>query len=148
MLQQDTWLKETCRPKNAILLLNQSCQHWYADIKEKFVFYHLELRLSKRQLSVIYAIAFAKCCEVSKFILYAFDAATIKDTSYAKSIGYSPLKGGSPVRFLEHRKIIEKHAGKIPLEFYIKNPAGVLNENPSVVLPDESRDTTLVAAGI
>lgn len=119
VLQQDAWLKETCRPKQTTttMLLNHSCQNWYPDIGDKFIFHHLELGLKKRFLSVTYAIAIAKLCGVKTFKLLCFDAALTQNTGYAKIIGYDATRGGDPKRFLNHRGGILNHAKPIPLEF-------------------------------
>jgi len=125
VLQQDAWLRNTCRPKKegVIMLLAYSCQHWYHDFGDKFCFHYIEIGLNKHSISAVYAIAIAKLCKCTNFKLYAFDAAVNKNTQYADSVGYNSAVGGNPNRFLEHRKSLLIHAGKIPLEFYPNKPA-------------------------
>ena len=133
ILQQDTWLKSTCKPAKdtTIMVLNYSCQHWYADIRDKVCFHFAELGLRKRHLSCIYAIALAKLCGATAFKLLAFDASLNKDTGYARAIGYEPEQGGSRDRFLTHRLTILREANPVPLEFI---PVG-LAESSSCTQP-------------
>jgi len=119
VLQQDAWLKQTCLPKKATttLLLNYTCNNWYATGRDKFVFHHRDLGLNKRSISAVYAISLAKLCGSNQFKLLCFDAAMTQNTGYAKIIGYDPKTGGDPKRFLNHRLAISKAATPLPLEF-------------------------------
>jgi len=119
MIQQDAWLTNTCKPSKTgtTLLLGTACQHWYADVTEKYCFHNLDIGLNKQQITAIYAIKIAQHCGATGLKLLCFDAAMSQNTGYAQIVGYSPLAGGDPKRFLNHREGLLKHAEPLLLEF-------------------------------
>lgn len=106
MIQQDNWLKDTCRPKRADLLLAYPSRYWYADCPNKYVFHFADIGLKKNSLTVIYAIAIAKLSGAIHLEMMCFDACTAQNLDYAKCVGYEPSKGGKPSRFLTHKTSI------------------------------------------
>lgn len=109
ILQQDAWLKNKCLPKYGTMIIARTCMSQYEHVKNKYIFAPEEIGLYKANITVIFAIAIAKRAGTTKFNLISFDAATHSNVDYANCIGYSPIKGGQPSRFLGHRIIILKN---------------------------------------
>jgi len=122
-MQQDTWLKDTCRPKYATLLITIACRHWYADFKDQYQFTHSHLGLITNNLTVVYALTMARKFGASGYKLMCFDACVNESVEYGKCIGHNSDSGGSPERFLGHKEIILGHTGSLPIEFII--PTGL-----------------------
>lgn len=123
-IQQDAWLKDTCRPEFAGLILSYSCRYWYPDVAEKYIFHYSQLGLKTNNITVVYALSLAKTFDSTGFRMLCFDACMNKDTGYGKCVGYTPDRGGSPDRFLSHKRTILKAAEPLPIEFIsLKRPS-------------------------
>jgi len=114
-IQQDMSLKDTCRPKDAKLLVAYSARLHYADLDNKIVFHMEEFEL-KSCLTVIVAMRMVQRFGATRMTLLGFDSCVDKDIGYAKCVGTKPTQGGDPKRFLDHKRMIMKEA-KIPLSF-------------------------------
>ena len=122
-MQQDAWLKDTCRPKYGSLIISYSCRYWYPDCIDKYLFHHTGLWLNTNNITVVYAIALAKMFKSTGLKLLCFDACLTNNIDYGKCIGYTPDNGGSPQRFLDHKRIILSAAGNLFIEFIPVLPA-------------------------
>jgi hypothetical protein len=117
-LTQDIWLKDSCLPKKAALLLNENAAGWYPDYDNKYHFCPSQFGLPKLPvpLSALCAMRIAELMGCSSFEFHCFDASTNNDTRYAKAITYDSADGGDPIRFLKHKAIIEKQR-KLPIRW-------------------------------
>jgi hypothetical protein len=100
-VQQDWGLRETCTPSRGTLLLSQMCRDWYQNFKRKIIYDPKELQERDTSLSVLIAIKFLKIGQIHDIVLIGFDSFK-GDTTYSPTIGYDPLRGGDPSRFLSH----------------------------------------------
>jgi hypothetical protein len=99
VIQQDTWLKDRCRPKQATLIVSPQAAYLYEDIKNKYIFNQIELGITKQTITVCWGIQLAKYYGAINLIFLAFDAFTIGNTDYANSIGYPSSDFSTPKRF-------------------------------------------------
>lgn len=106
-IQQDSSLRDTCRPKKGRLLISEGAKNWYPE--NKFVFDPSFYGFSSSELSVICAIEIAKQLGARGYFLIGFDAAITGDCSYAQDIvskrQRNPRTGS---RFLGHKKRIQE----------------------------------------
>jgi hypothetical protein len=118
-IQQDAGLKDTCQPNRAgsKILISMFSRHHYARFPETYPFVHARYGLVRTNLTVLCAIAISKYYGATGFGLCCFDACTNQELDYAKSIGYSPTRGGSPSRFLSHRRRIDEALGGMPVDW-------------------------------
>lgn len=114
MIQQDMSLQNTCRPKKETsrILVSEHSQHWYSMDMNRYVYNAIQLGVQDSQLTAICAIEIAKMLGTVSIDMCCFDACVTKEIAYAQCVGYSPIKGGKPERFLTHRRHIEKHLPK------------------------------------
>ena len=122
-MQQDAWLKDTCKPRFGAILISWSCRYWYPDVTEKYVFRYQDLNLTTNNITVIYAIALAKKLGSTALNLVSFDACVDdKSLEYGKCIGYDAARGGSKKRFLSHKRVILQFADPLRLQFITPKP--------------------------
>jgi len=123
-MQQDAWLKDTCRPTYGGIILSYACRYWYPDIEDKYIFHYSQLGLSTNNITVVYALALAKKLNCTGFRMLCFDSCVTNSVEYGKCIGYDSARGGSKKRFLSHKKTILEYAHPLPIRFIIpKGPA-------------------------
>jgi len=108
-IQQDTGLKDTCKPKFGELFCSHMSKNFYANFPRKYIFHPTEYVGSNSELTVNVAIEIAKFLGAVQFVMVAFDGCTTGNTDYSTIVPYKPTKGGSPNRFLDHRRRIETH---------------------------------------
>lgn len=139
-IQQDSWLKDTCKPKYAGIFLTTSCRYWYPEIKEKYVFHYTQIDLKSNNLTAIYAIAIARKYQSTGFIFLCFDSCVNNDTGYGSCIGYNSDRGGSPQRFLTHKRSFIDHASPLKIDFISPGVlAGEVCDTPQQSLQCHSR---------
>ena len=117
--QQDAYLKNTCKPEYSAILLPEALEYWYADYLNKYLYRKADYKFNRSNLTVLMSMAIAKRLGTIKFILLAFDSCIDGNIEYAKCVGYLPIKGGDPKRFLGHKKRIIEYAENIPVEFQL-----------------------------
>ena len=122
-LQQDAGLRNRCLPKKAALIISTNAQHWYAELKNKYIYNPRKLNTIRSHLSVICAIELLKSFDVTTLKMISFDACVNKDTDYAKCIGHPSKRGGDPDRFLKHRRYIDKHTKGMLVDWITPEPA-------------------------
>jgi hypothetical protein len=139
LIQGDTGL--TIDPGPAALLLGLYIKHLYPNHPERYVFRSEMFGFGvSARLSVEMAIHIAALMGCTEGIMYAFDAATTEDCSYAESIGHTPEQKGRDekypgYRFLGHRRYMEKEAKKAGLPIKIVAPT-LSQEDPDEASPD------------
>lgn len=107
MVQQDAFLKDTCRPRIGKAIVSRSVLPFY-DLNEIIPYDPEQFHASTHTLTVIIAIKIGQRLDVARFFLHCFDACVTGDTDYAKCIGYRPsVCGHSPSRFISHKQRIE-----------------------------------------
>jgi hypothetical protein len=114
LMQQDNCLFDSCKPKRAIALLTNEVQYFYPNIP-KYVFRWQDLGIRSRNITAVYAIAFAKKLGTNRFVLLAFDSCTMQNYGYAGCIKRPVTAGGDPARFASHRRTIERALGNVPV---------------------------------
>jgi hypothetical protein len=119
MMQQDIWLKESCRPKRAQVVISQRIRDFYSDIEDRIIFYGPEIGAPIACLTASYAICMAKFLGCHNFGMVCFDSCVNRSTSYAKCVGYEPTTAGKPERFLKHRSAFEHYLGKDKVEWIL-----------------------------
>ena len=118
-LQFDGGLKDTCKSQYGDIFIMYIAKNWYANIKNKYLFYPSDFCLTNGSLSVECAIAIAKSLKVKKFFFYCFDGCTGGSLEYSKSIPYKSTRGGEPGRFRNHKRKIEKACKGVPMEWKV-----------------------------
>lgn len=116
-IQQDIALQETCKPERGILLLAQHASRWYKNFDRKIIFNVADYKCKNTNLTVIVVINMLKSFGCLGINFIGFDGTTNQDTGYSESVGYSPVRGGNPNRFLNHGEQIEEAAGDLPYIF-------------------------------
>lgn len=106
-ITQDGGLKDTCRPKEAGLIVNYRVISWYADYPKLWSFMPHFFDLGLTAITARVAAKIAERGKAASLRMLAFDAATNQDLRYASSVGYRPNIFGPPARFLSHRQDIE-----------------------------------------
>lgn len=122
-LQNQIWATQLDHPKREVYVPTQA--HMFCPphrVKEYLalgipctIISHGEIGQHKKCLSVLYVMGIAKLLGFTAMQLWCFDACMIGNTDYAACVGYPPHLHGSPKRFLKHRRIIERAAGKLEL---------------------------------
>lgn len=117
--QLDHELGESCRPSklSTKLFCGPRCANLYNEDVTKLVIDPASFGLVESCLSAVFAIALARHMGCIKVELYGFDGCLKEDYEYAQCIGHSSKKGGSPLRFAAHRRVIEDSAKNIPLDW-------------------------------
>ena len=142
MIQQDTSLKDTCRPKFATVLVASTAQNWYANYPKKLVFSRNNLGVAVGVTSE-YAVVIAKELKVKKIVFLCFDAVTNGNVEYADIIPYLSTRGGPTDRFKKNGKMMLAHIGDIPYVFVTpKHPLKEDGDKPqqSQDNPEEHRE--------
>ena len=121
-MQQDTSLKDTCRPKRAILICSTPARYWYRDVTKMYTFLVTSFGIKHPTLTAGYAIKMALSLGTTSFVFLCFDACVNKKTAYAKCIGYECTRGGNPKRFLSHRAAYEVFLGNTTREWLCPSP--------------------------
>lgn len=119
MMQQDLWLKETCRPKRATVVLFYRIRGLYKDIEDRYIFMAPEVGAPIACLTASYAICMVRKFKCSKITMVSFDACVNQKTTYARCIGTEPTSAGDPMRFLKHKKAFELYLQDTPVEWAI-----------------------------
>ena len=117
VMQQDAWLKDTCRPRFGSILLTHSCQFWYPDVNYRYVFGYLDVGMKTNNITVTYAISLGKMFGSTGFRMLCFDSCTTGSFEYGSCIGYKSSSGGSVSRFASHKQTILNIAAPIPVTF-------------------------------
>lgn len=118
-IQQDHSLGNTCKPKNADILLSIQASQNYIDIKNKYVYVPAEYKMTQSFLTVSLAIEIIKSLDSIGAILMCFDSCVNNNLEYADCIGYSSAKAGDVNRFLKHKNIILKGLDYLTYEWII-----------------------------
>lgn len=121
---QDAWLKDTCRPKTAIVLAHYTAQHWYADYAKKIVYHCSEIGLPKSNLTAIHALSLGRLLKCKSFKMLCFDSCVDSTMGYAKCVGYPATRGGDPNRFKVHRSRFDKYSDGTPIEYLACKASG------------------------
>ena len=119
MMQQDIWLKESCRPKKAGIILSYRVRTFYPDYPDRYIFFGPEVGAPIACLTASYAICLAKKLGSTNFKMVCFDACVNQTIGYAKCIGNDPSEHGKPDRFLKHRRAYDIYIGKTPVEWLL-----------------------------
>jgi hypothetical protein len=117
--QLDHGLGETCRPVNMVtkLFCGPRCANLYEKDVTKIMIDPAYFGLPENCLSAVYAVSIARHMGCTRADLYGFDGCLKINYNYAKCVGYLSTKGGSPLRFVAHRKLIEEAAKNISLDW-------------------------------
>lgn len=118
-LQQDAKLRNKCLPHCSPIFVSSKAANYYAQEERAYLFENKRLGLSPSALSVSAAMVISRYLGSNKYIMVCFDSCVNKELTYAKCIGYDSTWGGSPNRFLGHRRRIERRADGLPLEWII-----------------------------
>jgi len=117
--QLDHSLGETCRPSkmSTKLFCGPRCANLYDRDVTKIVIDPAQFGLPESCLSAVYAISLARHMGCTRADLYGFDGCLKSNYNYARCVGYPSTKGGSPLRFAAHRRVIEEAAKNISLDW-------------------------------
>jgi hypothetical protein len=126
--QLDSTLGETCRPKKATILLAPRCANLYSDLPNRFVVDPRSFGLDENCLSILYAISLARYMGCTVLKMVSFDGCMNGSIHYGKKIGYPSTRGGSPLRFKEHRPLINEATKNIAVEWLLPHNGGVKTE--------------------
>lgn len=118
-IQLDSALGATCLPESPTsrLFISNHAKKNYEPSDRVIVFCPEAYGLHTTSLSVQCAMAISIYLGAKGFRLLAFDGALRINTDYARSIGYSSIRGGSPERFTKHRIAIVASARGLPIEW-------------------------------
>jgi len=105
VLQMDKALGSTCLPKRAKLFVSPWAADNYKDI-EKYVIDPRSLTLDQNAISAVVAVMLLRTFGCKAIQLISFDGCLEQNYEYAKIVGYSSTKGGSPLRFKSHKEPI------------------------------------------
>jgi len=132
VIQQDSNLREECRPTNTdhILIVNRGSKGWYADYRNRVPITPQALGVNHAGPTVILAIVIAKFLGCKEICFVSFDAATDLNCDYAKIIGHLSTEGGNPNRFLGHKKIILHKADEYKLFVEWFTPSEASDDKP------------------
>ena len=95
------------------MIVGPGLRHWYPDA---YIFYHEYFGIPKPTITAICAIGIAQKYKATKLCFVAFDACTSGNTDYDFRIGYEPIRGGKPSRFVRFCKRI-REACRLPYVF-------------------------------
>jgi len=113
MIQQDTSLKDGCRPKFATVIIASTAASWYADYKRKIVFSRNNLGIPVGVTSE-YAVSIAVTLGVKRIEFLCFDAVVNGNTEYADIVPYLSNRGGPLTRFKDNGEKMLKHLKGTP----------------------------------
>tara|TARA_R110000765_G_scaffold8465_2_gene27269 strand:- start:1339 stop:2145 length:807 start_codon:yes stop_codon:yes gene_type:complete len=101
MMQQDTGPKDTCYPKDGIVLVREEVGQWYSEAENLVLYGPHDFGCTDASLTAIVAVQICKRLCAEAIVMYCFDSIA-GILGYAECCEVKPEDGGDPKRFNLH----------------------------------------------